>query len=139
LKIGTLLIILAFSSLAIAGSNSNDGDFSTSIVGIWSAEYKGDNFSVYGESSYRKDGTKSDRGKICKNGDCFILELEGTYVVKDGFLIATVTSSNSPDHEPGKVFKDKIKSVTHNTLILINNKGTEQIRKKVEVPRYVSK
>lgn len=103
-----LIIIFAVFLSACVENPKSDKQLMDDIAGIWSASYDEDDFWLYGESLYRKDGTSIHIGKICISNKCRVTTVEEKFKIKDGALTSVVLSSDDSDNPVGRIVSDSV-------------------------------
>ena len=131
-----LLIMLAIIFFAL-DSSPNDAVYSKQIVGIWLAEYKSKDRSLYAETLYKKNGTKEGYGEICQLDRCKKIHFTAQWEIKNNVLISTPTYSNMPNSlQVGEKIYDRIELLDQDKMILISENGNKQIRNKCLTSKY---
>ena len=135
----TITVVFGVLSGSVSGEQSvSDESIRRLLVGTWGIAIQGAEYSVYGETQYRKDGSRSGRGIILSNETEERTSFEGTWHVEDGYLISETTSSPNPEYFPyPKTYRDKIEKISAEELVLIHSDGDRSTRHKVSEPLLI--
>jgi hypothetical protein len=112
-----------------------DEEIGKLLVGKWIID-EGDGQKepkIKGSLTYKKDGTVDLEASLDIGKDSFKIALSGTWKVKEGVIVATVTKTNNPDLvKEGVVSKDKVISVTDKELKYTDEMGKEKLHKRMK-------
>jgi hypothetical protein len=138
------LLGVAFVAMALTGwlcafedppKKQTDEEINKLLVGKWIID-EGDGQKepkIKGSVTYKKDGTVDLEATLDIAKDSFKIALSGTWKVKDGAIIATVTKTSNPDLvKEGVVSKDKVVSVTDKELKYTDELGKEKSHKRMK-------
>ena len=132
-----IAVVLSLSVVRAAWADEpakkpSDADLAKRIVGKWSEEeqLQGGGTSK-AMTTYRKDGTFTGEGTITRQGKSLTVKVSGTWKVTDGTLIETVEKCEPALIPKGKIFKDRILSVTDKVLKVKTEKGKEIVKMRV--------
>ncbi len=118
-----LTLPLAFLVLLVAGCHRNDAKLSRQIVGTW-APGAGISMAISPDGSFLSAFTKTNL--------VVVLTYQGTWLVRDGELVMTITNaSGTKEHEPvGSIDRMKIVQVDAARLALGMNGQTNYFERK---------
>ncbi|MCF2909845.1 hypothetical protein L1285_16085 [Pseudoalteromonas sp. DL2-H2.2] len=124
LKYGIAALLLSISA-DITAQPITDLQLSQSLVGSWTVS-KADTY--YGQeghvSTYRKDGTLQHIQYTSGKCDSIDSITHGSWLIKDGQLMLTVTESNGKNPFPiGIVVTDKIVTIDDNSFVFLSSEG----------------
>lgn len=107
----------------------NNRTLAKSIVGSWYAT--GSLLNGAGlekQTTYNANGTLAVHITLNHNGDITTIDFSGTWLIMDGMLVSTITSSNRPEMAPiGTKEANKIVSITAYDLTYIKSSNGETI------------
>lgn len=137
---GTLLA-LGICLLAGAGGGRDDNpkkltdeQISKLLVGKWLVDLdEGKGVKIKGSTTYKKDGTVDAEATIELGDKSIKMVLAGTWKVKDGVIISTVTKTNNPEIvKEGLTTKDKVVSIDDKSLKYTSEDGKERTDKRAK-------
>ena len=132
-----IIALLLVTSAPVALAEDTDRELTQKLVGIWSANDVGPNYTIYGETFYRADGTSKVISEACINSKCTKFIVEGVWSIRDRILSDRTTSTNTTIFKVGEVTEDVIKDISETTLTLYYEKAGETLyRYKVTEPRF---
>jgi hypothetical protein len=103
------------------------------LLGKWAIEEDEMGVKVKGTQNYMKEGKFEAEATIEAGKQTFKLTLSGTWKVKDGSVIETITKSSNPDAIPeGKESKDKVISIDDKTYKFKDEKDKERTVKRLK-------
>jgi hypothetical protein len=137
-------VFILFTASTLIGSVSaredppkkqTDEEISKLLVGKWIVD-EGDGKTepkIKGSMNYKKDGTVDAEATIEAGQTTLKITLSGTWKVKDGVLIATVTKTSAPDViKEGLVSKDTVISIDDKVLKYKEMSGKEKSQKRMK-------
>jgi len=123
MKVKSFGVLVLFTSFTITGpafghedkaNKQTDEEITKLLVGKWTVD-EGDGVKepkIKGTMNYKKDGTVDAEATIDAGKQTFKISLSGTWKVKEGVLISTVTKTNAPELiKEGHVSKDTVVSI----------------------------
>ena len=84
----------------------------------------------HGTTSFAADGKFTTRGFFTLLNDKGPMNYEGTWQIKDGFLIETVTGSDSKAVPVGTITRDKVLRLNGDELVYKTERGQVVTRKR---------
>jgi len=144
MHIRSLGMVYIFAAMTLAGwasaredqpKKQTDEDINKLLVGKWIID-EGDGEKepkIKGSVTYKKDNKVELEATLDFGKDSLKIFLEGTWKVKDGVIIATVTKTSHPELiKEGHVSKDKLISVTDKELKYKDEMGKEKLHKRMK-------
>jgi len=131
-----VLILLAISSLGIHAAEQSqtaqsDGEIRSKVVGTWVVDLQSPNGMSMKGTVTIASGDKFVTKMILTMGDRKQeMNIEGTWETKDGFLVETITKSDSKLAAVGSVTRDKIIRVDDQELVYQTEQGKTVTRRR---------
>jgi hypothetical protein len=140
----SLGVVFIFAAMTLAGwvsareeppKKQTDEEIGKLLVGKWIID-EGDGQKepkIKGSIVYKKDNTVNLEATLDFGKETLKIILEGTWKVKDGVIIATVTKTSHPEHiKEGHVSRDILISVTEKELKYKDEMGKEKLHKRTK-------
>jgi hypothetical protein len=144
MRIRLLGIVVCFAALTLTNwlsaredtpKKQSDEEIGKLLVGKWIVD-EGDGKTepkIKGILNYKKDGTVDVDATLDFGKESLKISVSGTWKVKDGIIVATVTKTSHPELiKEGLVSKDKVISVTEKELKYKDEMGKEKLHKKMK-------
>lgn len=137
----TVYLFTIFSLLTISASKANSSDEASpndteigqKIIGVWIVDIRSTNsLSIEGTVAINSDESFISKATITRAGHSQSVRYEGTWQVKDGFLIETITKSDFKSITVGKITHDKIVGIDENEMVFQTESGKTETRKRIE-------
>ena len=104
----------AINGVAVERKVDSDIQLSQTIIGKWKSELIEGDIEIKGINTFTADGKILSNAKMLVSGQKIDIEVEGTWIIKNGVVILTVTKTNIPEIIP-------LDSIKRNTIITLNN------------------
>jgi uncharacterized protein (TIGR03066 family) len=123
------LVILALNFGCASTQTKDDSLNRKLLLGAWEKTVVSNDQTKKVIILFRDDGTFSTQGKvIAKNGAHRDINVEGTWIIDNHYLIEVVTKSNFA--KPGITSKDKILQLSEEEYVYQDESGKQQTYKK---------
>jgi len=136
LHIITLLSLLAVNIPSVLAATEtqkepSDAEIRQKVVGTWIVDIHSTNgVSIEGTVTFVSDSEFISKATVTVSDKKQEMKYEGIWQAKDGYLIETITKSNSKTIPIGKVTRDKIIRVDDQELVFQTEHGKIETRKR---------
>jgi hypothetical protein len=122
----SLLLLMTSALLLSAAEELTDEKLREKLVGEWIVDVQTPNYKIRGTATLKSDGTVISQAVFTRlpSEQKFAMSYEGTWEVKDGYIIETVSkSSHTQFIAVGLVTKDKIHSIDDQAFEYLTEQG----------------
>jgi hypothetical protein len=134
LAFGMCLLVGAANGRDDTPKKLTDEQISKLLVGKWLVDLEeGNGVKIKGSTTYKKDGAVDAEATIQLGDKTIKMNVSGTWKVKDGTIISTVTKTSNPDIiKEGLITKDKVVSIDDKSLKYTSEDGKEREEKRAK-------
>lgn len=126
-----------FSNINTMNPKMTDSELRKNILGIWfrKANFEG-NYSFYGETFYKNDGTEETIAQLCNGDKCNEMHSTANWKIENKKLIIVFTSSNVNSIPVGHETIDEIIDLCDTTLSLKSGDGKSYSNFRTKVSKF---